>query len=222
MNQPHNPPTHNTGETTAHPGYHIENKGIEITIKNQKYQSKIMYNVRTKGHFEQQWIERGYSTNNNAMGRSYDPPPQLLEQSKGQYTVTTLVRVVDRNDPYSRYCNMPDNGQVDVQVEAMSGTFSWKDDITMAMVGAGTGYFVFDGVSSGWSKTQTLTINENGNEISTQTPDNTETSSNSNQPTDLTWIQLGSIIVIVAVISVTATFFVLRKTFNTENGQSDK
>jgi len=206
-----------TGKTTTHPGHYVENKVIEITIKNQNYQSKIMYNVRTKGHFEQQWIERGPSVTVNGMGRSYDPPPQYPEQTKGQYTVITLGPVVDRNDPYSYYFNMPDSGQVDVQVEAMSGTFSWKDDINMVMAGAGTGYYVFDGEKSGWSKTQTVTINKNTNEITTTHNDNSETSPDTNQPTGFSWIELGCIIIITAILSVTITFFILKRTVNRKN-----
>jgi hypothetical protein len=183
-----------TGKTTTQPGYHVEEKEIEISIKNQNYPIKLMYNIRTKGHFEEQWNEMF------SVGGSMYP-----YQSDSKYTIITT-------SPN----NYPDGARVDFQVEAMSGGISQE-------VYSGLGSFdYFDGVTSGWSKTQTITINKNSNEISAQTPNNSETSSDSNHSTDFTWIQLGSIIVIVAVISVTATFFILRKTFNTENGQSDK
>ena len=74
-----------------------------------------MYNVRTKGYFEQQWTERFYSAAGNVTWRSCDTPPQIPEQTKSQYTITTF-----HTDNY------PDGVQVDVQVEAMSGAFSWE------------------------------------------------------------------------------------------------
>ena len=52
------PPTQTTdpytGKTTTTEGYRIEKIDIEIKIKNQK-DSMIEYQVRTKGHYEQEW-----------------------------------------------------------------------------------------------------------------------------------------------------------------------
>ncbi|MDR2204065.1 MAG: hypothetical protein LBE76_07220 [Nitrososphaerota archaeon] len=52
---------------------------------------------------------------------------------------------------------------------------------------------MFDGVSSGWSKTQTLTINKNSNDISNQTSDNSGMYDEPKQPSGFTWIQLVTI-----------------------------
>ena len=125
--------------TITQPGYHVENKEIEITIKNQNL--GVMYNVRTKGHFEQEWRERFYAPPGNS---------RYPEQSNGQYTVITL------------HTNMyPDGAQVDVQVEAMIGTISWIHDPTAFMADDGSrGGYHFEGSKSGWSKTQTITINK--------------------------------------------------------------
>jgi hypothetical protein len=55
------PPTQTTdpytGKTTTQQGCRVEYKEIELTIKNQNYPYGLMYNVRTKGHFEEQWHE---------------------------------------------------------------------------------------------------------------------------------------------------------------------
>lgn len=199
------PPTQSTdpyrGPTTI-PGKHIEKIEIEITIKNQNYPSKIMYNVRTKGHYEKEWTEKFYAISSGG----------YPEQTNGQYTVITL--------PTGNY---PDEAQVDIQVEAMSGTISWELD--GALFGAfspdGKRYF-FDGVTSGWSKTQTLTINKNSNEIPNQHPNNPETPSDPNQSANFSWIQFSIIIIVVVIIAVAATLLILkkivnRKTFNDIN-----
>jgi hypothetical protein len=184
-------------------GYHVKKIDVELKIKNQQSQSKIIYNIRTKGHYEQGWKE----------WHTYPYMTMCPEMTNGQYT--TLTYTSDSFD-------VPDGGRVDFQVEAWSGAFSFQADTMWGEVtGEGKGYYVFDGVSSGWSKTQTITIDKNSNGISTQTPDNSETPSTSNQPTDLTWIQLSSIIAIVAVISVTTIFLILRKTNITKNIQND-
>ena len=123
--------------TTTQPGYHVDKKEIEITIKNQNL--KVMYNVRTKGHIEQEWQERFYAPPGNS---------RYPEQSNGQYTVITLHT--------SMY---PDGAQVDVQVEAMIGTISWIHDPTAFMADDGSrGGYHFEGEKSGWSKTQTIKI----------------------------------------------------------------
>jgi hypothetical protein len=189
------PPTQTTnpytGPTTI-PGNHIEKIEVEITIKNQNYPSNIMYNVRTKGHYEKEWTKEVY-------GSPFDYP----EQSKGQYTVITL--------PAGHYI---DGSQVDIQVEAMSGTISWEfDGASLQFRGDGNRYF-FDGVTSGWSKTQTLTINKNINKITNEQPGNPETSPGSNQQINFSLIELVVITTVAVIIGVTATLLVLRRGLN--------
>jgi hypothetical protein len=191
------PPTQTTDPytgTVTNPGYHVEQKAIEITIKNQNYPSKIMYNIRTKGHYEQEWREYFTASPN------FNPYPT---QTTGQYTIITIP---DNEKLW------PDNAKVDFQVETLSGISSFKSDMYGEMTSEGRGIYVFDGVTSGWSKTQTLTINKYSNEIPNQQPNNTETPSNPNQPTGFSWIELVVITAIVAIIAVTITVFILRKT----------
>ena len=184
-----------TGKTTTHPSYRVENKVIEITIKNQK--PAVMYSIRTKGHFEE-WTQ---SPNINGLyGATYYP-------DAGKYTVIEFSSI-------ERY---PDGAQIDFQIIALLGSF--EEDFSYGLRGS-----IFYGEKSEWSKTQTLTINKNNNEITNQTPDGPETPynpNNPNQPTGFTWIQLCSIIAIVIVLSVTATFFILKKT-NTQKMENNK
>jgi cell division protein FtsL len=83
-------------------------------------------------------------------------------------------------------------------------------------VGAGGEGWVFDGVTSGWSKTQTIIINKNSNETPNQQSNNSETSSNPNQPTGFSWIELSIITTIAVIMAVVATMFILKKTVNTK------
>ena len=131
-----------TGEETVKttPGYHVENRSIEIVIKNQPFTPytdeedndiNLYYNVRVKGHFGEDWKE-------------------LIEnggQSSSEYTVFSLS------------AEYPDGAQVDFQVESLVGYFrtEWR-----SLVPVGT---TFIGKKSGWSNTQTITISEENVQI---------------------------------------------------------
>ncbi|MDR1993832.1 MAG: hypothetical protein LBQ98_10170 [Nitrososphaerota archaeon] len=168
-----------TGKTETKPGYHVEQIDIDITIKNQNYPYTLMYHIRTKGYFEENW--KPWSINNNAD----------FYQSDGQYTVVTI--------PYYSYIyDWQDGAKVDFQVEALYGSMEWNDDNYVPGVG-GSWHFV--GVKSGWSKTQTLTITYS-NGILDQPPNNSETDPNSNQWTGSIWTTLSIISVIVVVVVV--------------------
>lgn len=136
-----------TGENITHPGYHVENKTIEISIKNQPSaygeNYTLYYNIRVKGHFEKNWTElQSYSA-----------------RSDSKYTVLSLP------------VYYPPKAQVDFQVEAIivhsyeNRVFSddWLAQHPLAEVmqpGLEDIYereFEIVG-TSGWSETQTVTI----------------------------------------------------------------
>jgi hypothetical protein len=136
-----------TGENITNPGYHVENKTIEISIKNPPTfygeNNILYYNVRVKGHFEKNWTElQSYSA-----------------QSDSEYTVLSLP------------VYYPPKAQVDFQVEAIivhsyeNRVFSddWLAQHPLAEVmqpGLEDIYeqeFEIVG-TSGWSETQTVTI----------------------------------------------------------------
>ena len=137
-----------TGEkiVTTIPGYRVENRSIEITIKNQPFTPytdadgnviRMYYNVRAKGHFGDNWEEL-YS-------RSRDSPSANPVPSSSEYTVLSLP------------ADYPDGGQVDFQVEALAGYYKYWADARVWII---FGYALEPVEASGWSNTQTITISE--------------------------------------------------------------
>jgi hypothetical protein len=154
-----------TGEqkqtTTGAPSYHIENKSIEITIKNQPftpytdsngYYIGLYYNFRYKGHFEADW--------------AYDPfkPDDISSKSYGGWDMTYLIPY---NASKSEYTIVPKTfnyfgtnyGQVDFQVQAQIGYIQEMGNSYTARVWGNS--YNFTGQSSDWSSIQTITIGSN-------------------------------------------------------------
>jgi hypothetical protein len=150
-----------TGETVTQPVYSEKFVSIEIKIKNQNHPNTVQYNIRTKGHYEENWK---YEYNPNVNVHQYPP------QDKGQYTLL-----------YIGTNGYPDGGKVDVQVEAMDGYLSWEGRI----IASG---WVFVGETSGWSNTKTVTILKDNNEAPNQTEPTPSPTYTSDQPpqTELT------------------------------------
>jgi hypothetical protein len=132
-----------TGKQTnvTTPGYHVENRSIEITIKNQPFtpytdeeghKINIYYDVRIKGHFEEKW--------KNVYTKYEGSHPV---QSNSEYTILSLP------------ANYPDEGLVDFQVQAITGYY--YDELAGRPV---LPLYVLGYVeTSGWSNTQTLSVN---------------------------------------------------------------
>ena len=94
------------GETITHQGYHVENKSIEVRIKNQPFTSytdaegheiNLYYNVNSKGHFEESWTSS-----------------ERHRASTSEYTVINLPE------------SYPANATVDFQVDAILGYDSYR------------------------------------------------------------------------------------------------
>jgi hypothetical protein len=137
-----NPYTGETTNTTIN-GYQLVNRTIELTIKNQpftSYQSNgqiinLFFNVRFKGHYAQNWTNMYYTE--DYIVENYSSDHTKLSYSLGQISMDEL-------NP---------KGQVDFQVQAFIGSIH-RDASTFWAP------WVFDGESSGWSNTQTITIPE--------------------------------------------------------------
>ncbi len=141
-----NPYTGVTMNTTI-AGYHVENKSVEVVIKNPPNAS--YYNLRYKGHFEDKW--RYYPFNPDSgigymVADSFSVPYQA---SNTTYTVLPLHVHLD---------SIPAGGQIDVQVQALYGYFRAVPYVHVQWVGGDTYDFYFNGTKSGWSDTQTVTI----------------------------------------------------------------
>jgi hypothetical protein len=155
------PTTHSidpyTGKDITHQGYHVENRSIEVRIKNQPFNTfndsgwivDFYYNVRVKGHYAKNWTEL------------YNPVvnPEL-------YSVGSEYTVFNYPEEYSDTEGMcfdigtfPAGGKVDFQVEAMLG-YVHRGYNPNSPDQLGMFQWVFDGETSGWSNTQTVIIPE--------------------------------------------------------------
>jgi hypothetical protein len=148
--------------TTTVPGYRVENKSIELTIKNQPftpyvihtterdYDVKLDYIVEVKGHFDddQSWKEpNGYSI-----------------QSTSQYTILSYTR---RNLYFTEWegiNDLPVGSQLDFRVRARIGCWAVLRLIDY-YYGEREPYLVESELSD-WSDPQTITIT-NGSSSST-------------------------------------------------------
>ncbi len=131
---------------TTQPGYHVENKTMQLKIKNQPftpYQVNVngdnwtidlFYNIRIKGHFAPQW---GYYRLYNGSSDGV-----LAQKAGAQYTIVKV-------DDY-----LPKEGQVDFQVEALEG---YEHGYT-SVPGAPGQAWIITGQSSGLSNIQTFEV----------------------------------------------------------------
>jgi hypothetical protein len=186
-----------TGQNVTHPSYFVENRTLELDIKNQPFtpytidnstgspwNTTLMYNVQTKGHFAVNWTVL-YSVDNG-----------FFPASSSHYT--TVSYTINERPVFG---NLQPNSQVDFQVEAFIGYVS-------RTIGFASWYFT--GESSGWSSTQTITIPAVS--VSTSTPSPTSSSNPTTAPTstptttNLTGnpisVPLNTLIVVVAIFLV--------------------
>jgi len=175
-----------TGKQTVitHPGYHVQNRTIEVTIKNQQFTPYsidnqhtiyLFYNVSYKGHYAGDWMyypSGSYGRNSNAATR--------IPQSTSDYTVV----------PFSA----PTEGQMDFRVQTQIGYYT-ESQLYYALPGAPFSIYTFIGEVSGWSNTQTITIS------ASSTPE---------IPEFLSWIIL-LLLIIVAISVGLLVYFKKRK-----------
>jgi hypothetical protein len=137
-----------TGEqtVTTHPGYHVKNGTIEVTIKNQEFTPypidsqhtiSLFYYVSYKGHYAEDWDYYPPST----YGREYSAI--FIHQSTSDYTVVQF--------------RAPSEGEMDFRVQAQIGYYNSSQEF-YPVPGAPITIYTFNGEVSGWSATQTITI----------------------------------------------------------------
>ena len=187
----HVPPTYEidpyTGDQvlTAE-GYHVENKSVEITIKNQPYSYSVngssawlVYQVVVKGHYEE--------TGTTLYRFDQYTGGNLPRQSSSEYTVISV--------PADDY---PMGGEVDFQVQAISVYETQVTVYPLTISSAGAydvlGYAI--GEFGDWSDFQTLTIEE----FQTPSPEPTPTPYGEPSQTD----NFGPILVVIALGAVFA------------------
>jgi hypothetical protein len=174
--------------TTTVPGRHVENKTIEVTINNNIGAS--YYNFRYKGHYEDEWSYYPFDPNSSLpyfLSDSYSVP---YKASTSDYTVAAL--------PSFFFKDVPEGGEVDVQVQALFGDFRAVPYGHIIPLPAPTYDFYFEGTTSDWSNTQTIKVGESH----TPTPSPATTPSPTNytaaQPTEQEII-LGAVIVAAVI-----------------------
>jgi len=167
-----------TGEETVKttPGYHVENRSIEIVITNQPFtiytnddgdEINLYYTVQVKGHFGDDWksVETTYSSKG----------PQSNAQLDSEYTIVSIEA-----DEY------PSNAVLDFRVQALIGYY--------APYGRNAVIFGFEffGQTSGWSNTQTKNLIEESFQIRL----------NEEVPEFPSWTILPLALTLVAVVAV--------------------
>jgi hypothetical protein len=141
-----------TGENvTIQAGYRVQNRSIEVIIKNQPFTPyedsngnsiDLYYNVRSKGHYGDNWYYYPY----------YFRALPIIAMDN-DYTILSFGLDGHKDDQYSfGLGDLSAGSQVDFQVQASIGYYSNPlYEITLE-------YNVFTGETSGWSNTQTLTV----------------------------------------------------------------
>ena len=152
------PPTYSVDQYTGQkvvtsPGYHVENRSVEITIKSQSFtpimldathQGNVYYNVSYKGHYGSDWSY--FVPFNNTLG-------WFTPQSTSDYTVITFKDLPD------------DASTFDFRVRAQIGYY---DEYRMPYVD-----YSFTGQVSDWSNTQTIDVPASSEVYPTSTPQDT-------------------------------------------------
>jgi hypothetical protein len=181
-----------TGQNITNQGYYVENRTIELSINNQPFSSYygiypdyFYYFVQEKGHFSENWTEIN------------GPNSGFLLKSSSDYTI--VYYSLEGGAPF---WNGISSGQVDFQVEAAVG------GIYRISPQFASGY-EFEGVTSGWSNTQTVAIPASSTSASSS-PASTST------PTvpELSWLVIVTLLLFILSIAVIVRH---RKTANKNN-----
>jgi len=149
-----------TGNNVVHDGYRVESRTIEFKIKNQPftpYQIQdsngdertvaFCYNIRYKAHSSEYWTEM-FLASDGYPRQDYESENTVFSY-QGEYSPTEGLEF-NHGSVMTRF---PPGAQVDFQVESMIGYT--HNVYTAPLPFSGT---VFEGETSGWSNTQTLTI----------------------------------------------------------------
>jgi hypothetical protein len=214
------------------------NNTLQVTIKNQPAidsTHQIYYNIRVRPHFEGNWTElyplwtlatEPYNWETETWKKAKylyiaEMPERIQtpKQSNKQETIITLT--LNENSVYP-LSNLPDNAQIDFQVQAVIGHSAQCWATQHALYPEYGGYYedavAYDG-SSDWSSTQTVTVPSSS--ATAQPSATTESPSFSGAPipadsmqvNDLVIIILSvSAVIIVAIIAVAAVLIKKAKT----------
>jgi hypothetical protein len=172
-------------------GYHVENKSIEVSIKNQPFTNyedhngnniMLYYDVGWKGHFEDYWKSFNSTNYMYLVSSASLMADGVLVYPDSPFTVFSFGFTGNNgSDTYrNRLEEVSVGDQIDFQVEALIGYYTKVYDTPVPGVpGSQNPYhYEFTGEESGWSSTQTLTIEAS----QTPSPELTPTPTPSNEP----------------------------------------
>jgi hypothetical protein len=154
------------------PGYHVQEKIVEVIIKNQPFTSytdangnviSLYYSIRIKGSFGDYW----WYPDNSAYER-VDDEGEIVNYKgadlDSDYTLFKYGLVGNNGTRASRHLDISDDGgKADFQVQAFIGYMTCVDDpfvpgIPVYDPTITPHHFVFIGEEGDWSDTQTITI----------------------------------------------------------------
>jgi hypothetical protein len=149
-----------TGKQVTHPSYKVENKTVDVTIRNQPFiptnvegnVTGLFYIIRWKGHFEN-WT--GYYDGNDYFNINHVDNARRIwgvEASNSDYTVQS----------FSDFNGLPTGSEIDFQVRAVIGFNFLYFGGHIQPIGT---VFHYE-QESDWSNTQTITIGETSNNTS--------------------------------------------------------
>ena len=190
-------------------GYHVQEKIVEVVIKNQPFTSytdangnviSLYYSIRIKGSFGDYWWSPSYSDYNQ-----FDDEGERVNyvgaDADLDYTVIDYGLVGNNGTRTLHNLDISDGGKADFQVQAFRGYKTRVDDpfVPGVPVNDPTNpphHFVFTGELSDWSTTQTLTIPENQTPTSSPEPTPTPIQTPYEEP------QLGQEAILFAAVTV--------------------
>jgi hypothetical protein len=189
-----------TGKTAANPAYHVENKTVEFTIKNQPINPAhfLDYRIRVKGHFSENWTICAHV---RADANSESTVISFSSTGKGMFYASG-----GNGEFYA-----PSEGQVDFQVQAYVWHYVPVDQTTNPFGGwteAAVG-------ESDWSSTQTLKIPA---DASVTSPDGGTTSGGGTQLIEASSFILG--VAITAIVAACVGWLLLCRKRRQEAGQA--
>jgi hypothetical protein len=141
-------------------GNFVQNKSIEVTIKNQPTGYVLCYNVKAKSHSAENWTAYEYYNNSSYLTPQLFLPNRLLGWNS---TTTILVFGFEGNNGSDNYNLMlgkvNDGDKIDFQIQAYIG--NWFPGRVVNAT-ASIDYWLLNIDATGdWSPIQTITIQEN-------------------------------------------------------------
>jgi len=166
------PPTYGidqyTGKTViTKEGYHVNNRTVEFTIKNQAFTSyidvsgnniELYYNFRFKGYYGNEWSyypfkPDGYSTIPYGM-LTGDLSPKLFPSNTDYTSISINIDILlSISSGYTGSFTFPSGGKIEFQTQALAGHVDYEASGLIA-----GSYHTFRGETSNWSETQIITL----------------------------------------------------------------